>query len=310
MQLSIIIPSFNTKELLKRCLNSIFKETFKVSFEVIVVDNNSKDGSIEMVKKDFPQVRFIQLKENIGYGKANNMGARKSQGKWLLFLNSDTQILDRAIDKIFKQVSSDKFHQPKADQPMAEATSLAVGCQLLNVDGSIQPSAGYFPTLCRVWQTMIFIDDLPFIRDLLRPYQQTRKSFYIKKHEVDWVTGAFLIVKKDDFETVGGFDESYFMYAEEVDFCFRLKQNGVKVLYLPIGKVVHKKGGSSINGFEAAIIGEYKGLISFFKKYKPKWQLTVLKIGMVFGALLRIVLFGIIDWRKGVAYEKALKSID
>jgi len=299
MQLSIIIPSYNTKNLLKECLASIFVETGEVKFEVIVVDNHSQDGSGEMVKKEFPQVKLISLKKNVGFGKANNLGVKKAQGEWLLFLNSDTQIMNRAIDEIFREVSSDKF----------QATSLVVGCQLLNPDGTIQPSVGFFPNLGRVGATMFFLDDLPFFKRWLKPYQQDDIGFYHRQQEVDWVTGAFLLVKKKDFEEISGFDERIFMYAEEVDLCYRLKQKGAKVLYLPMGKITHHKGASSLDGFEAAVIGEYKGLINFFKKHRPPWQLAFLRVGLALGALLRIGLFGIIDGRKRQIYEKALSSL-
>ena len=299
MQVSIIIPSFNTKGLLKKCLASIFKETHKVKFEVIVVDNASSDGSVEMVRKEFPKVELIELDNNCGYGRANNLGVRQAKGDWLLLLNSDTKIVEGAIDGIFRAISQGKF---PVDDPV-------VGCKLVYPDHSFQQSAGYFPTLGRVIAMMLFLDDLPVLGQLFKSYQQSRPGFYRAGHEVDWVTGAFLLVKRKLFNSAGGFDENYFMYGEEVDFCYRLKKKGARVFYTPQTKVVHLKGGSSNQEFESAVIGEFKGLVSFFKKHRSLWQAVLLKLVLKGGSLLRIGIFGIIDKRKRVAYEKALQAV-
>lgn len=299
MDLSIIIPSYNTKELLRACLESIYRETKRVSFEVIVVDSASRDGSAVMVKKEFPKVKLLELGQNLGYGAANNAGVKRSQGEWLLLLNSDTQILEGAIDKLWQE----------AVPAGGQIKGTVFGCQLLNQDGSLQPSAGYFPNLGKVFSQMFFLDDLPLVKRFFHPYQQDQHHFYQKDQEVDWVTGAVLLLKKADFLTVGGFDEKIFMYAEEIDLCYRLKRLGRKVWYKSGAKVAHLKGGSSTDGFTAAVVGEYQGLVSFFRKHKPLWQLPILKILLASGALLRLGLFAIIDRRKKGAYEKAFKSL-
>ena len=300
MQLSVIILSFNTRQLLADCLQSLFRETKKTKFEVIVVDNNSQDGSPKMVKEKFPQVNLITLGKNYGFGKANNLGAEKAKVDWLLFLNSDTQILKGAIDKIFSYVRD----------MGSKAEEAVFGCQLLNADGSIQPSAGFFPTLSRVAMQMFFLDDLPILKNLVRPYQQNHLPFYRQEQAVDWVTGAFLLLKRDFFNKVKGFDEQIFMYAEEIDLCYRLKQMGADVKYTPIAQITHLKGGSSKDGFTAAVLGEYKGLISFFKKHRPLWQLPILKLLLGVGSLLRLGLFGMIDRKKVKAYVKSFQTLN
>lgn len=272
---------------------SIFRETKKIKFKVIVVDNGSKDGSPELVRKKFPQVKLIKLDKNIGFGKANNLGTKEARGDWLLFLNSDTVIKNGAIEKIFAWLQGREVD--------------VVGCKLQNKDGSLQQSVGFFPTLSRVFSMMFFIDDLPFFKGL--PYQQKNKKFYKKDQEIDWATGAFLLVKKDLFEKVGGFDEHFFMYAEEVDLCHRLKGKGARIWYTPRGEIIHLKGESSKDGFEAAVLGEFRGLISFFKKYRPFWQMPLLKFTLFSGALLRVLLFGIINREKAKTYAKTTKEI-
>jgi len=299
MQLSIIIPSFNTKSLLKKCLASVFKETSKVKFEVIVVDNASSDGSAEMVRKEFPKVKLIELDDNCGYGKANNLGVEQAKGDWLLLLNSDTKVIDGGIDRTFRVISQKKF---PVDAPV-------IGGKLVYPDYSFQQSVGYFPTLCRVIAMMLFLDDLPVLGQLFKPYQVSRPGFYRTEHEVDWVTGAFLLIKRKLFNSVGGFDDNYFMYGEEVDLCYRLKKKGARIFYTPETEVVHLKGGSSSQGFESAVIGEFKGLVSFFKKHRPLWQGVFLKLVLKGGSLLRIGIFGMIDKRKRVAYEKAFQAV-
>lgn len=294
-QLSIIIPSHNTKALLRRCLKSIYRQTKRVSFEVIVVDNRSQDGSPGLVKRAFPQVKLIQNRENLGFGKANNLGAARAKGDWLLFLNSDTQVISGAIDVLVRQAARGN-------------NKVVWGPKLLNRDGSLQPSVGYFPTLGRVAAQMVFLDDLPVFNYIIKPYQQTRSGFYKEEQAVDWVTGAALLVPPLLFHAVKGFDESYFMYAEEVDLCFRIKQEGGEVRYTPQAQIRHEKGASSRDGFTAAIVGEYRGLLSFFANHRPAWQLPLVKLLLGAGALLRLVVFGIINREKTDAYRQALNT--
>jgi len=296
MLLSIIIVSFNTKKLLEKCLESIFSQT-KADFEVIVVDNASKDASLEMVNKKFTQVKTVQNAENVGFGAANNQGAKVASGKWLLFLNSDTELTDNTIDTVFASINKDENSKSKV-----------YGCTLLNGDGSIQPSAGFFPTLGRVFAQLLFLDDLPFIKTTVNPYQQNWLGFYQKDREVDWITGAYLLLPKAKFAKVGGFDESIFMYGEEIDLCYRLKQNGISVTFLHKPRLFHYKGASSEDGFKAAVVGEYKGLVTFYKKHHPS-KLPLLKVALYLGALLRIAVFGIINQKKATAYRAALEVL-
>lgn len=294
MDLSIIIVSFNTKKLLKDCLESIFERTLGISFEVIIVDNNSSDGSPEMIKKEHSQVTLIRNKANLGFGKANNQGAREAKGKYLLFLNPDTLLIDNPINKIIDFVKKNE----KID---------ICGCKLLNKDKTLQPSVGFFPNLPRVFFWMFFIDDIPVIRNLIKPYHQKMASFYQKEREVDWVTGAFLVIKREVFDKIGGFDEQFFMYEEEVDLCFLAKKGGSRAFYTPVGQVIHLKGGQSVEGFQRAVLLEFQGLINFFKKHKPSWQLPILKVLLRLGAFLRFAIFGILlgNSEKKRIYEKA-----
>jgi GT2 family glycosyltransferase len=296
IKLSIIIPSFNTQKLLKDCLISIYQQTKNLSLEIIVVDNASKDKSINMVKNEFPKVKLIENKQNMGFAKANNQGIGQANGKYVLFLNSDTVILDNAISKSINFIEQQK----NVD---------ILGSKLLNKDKTLQPSAGFFPKLRRLFYMMFFIDDLPFINRFIKSYQMKNRSFYQKTQELDWVTGAFMLIKRKVLDKISGFDEDFFMYAEEIDLCFRAKKAGFKVWYYKDATTIHLKSKSSKKGFEASILGEYKGLKRFYKKHRPKWELPTLRLLLKIGAFLRILIFGIlkVDKNKKEVYEKAFK---
>jgi len=298
MELSIIIVNFNTRQLLFNCLKSIFTETKNISYEVIIVDNGSTDDSLSFVKKHFPQVKIITNKKNLGFAKASNQGVTIAKGKYLLFLNSDTLILNKAIEKSLKFI----IKNPQIN---------ILGCRLLNKDRSIQPSIGFFPQLKQLFLMMFFLDDIPFINRLMKPYQQSRIDFYCKTQEVDWVTGAFLLLSKKVINKIGGFDEDFFMYNEEVDFCYRAKKEGFKVWFYHEPEIIHLKGKSSQEGFKTAVLGEYQGLEKFYKKYQSSLANQQLRFLLKFGALLRIVVFGILkqDKYKQKTYEEAFKLV-
>lgn len=295
--LSIIIPNFNTKNLLKDCLTSIYQDNSGNFFEIIVVDNASQDRSLSMLKKNFSKVISIRNKTNLGYGRACNQGIKKAKGKYILLLNSDTLVPQ---DTLKKALSWIKKH-PQVD---------IVGCKLLNIDKSLQPSAGYFPTLLRLALMMLFIDDIPIIKTFTKSYQIRNNNFYEHEQEVDWVTGAFLLAPRQAMLRLNGFDQSIFMYAEEVDLCFRAKNKNMKVYYTPSFSIIHYKGKSSIDGFKAAILGEYKGILAFFKKYKSLSQTKVLKLILKTGALIRMLIFFVImDNTRRRIYEEAYKLV-
>lgn len=283
MDLSVIVVSYNTKNLLKQCLDSVFKYTKGINFEIIVVDNASKDGSVEMIEK--LQVKLIANQTNLGFAAANNQALRQAQGKYLLLLNSDTVLVENSLKKMIDWLEKNK----------------KVGissCQLVYEDNSLQRTGGYFPNLLRIFSWMFFIDDLPFLKEIIKPFHphESRTGwlssrYFQKQHFQDWVTGAFFLVRKKVVDQIGLLDEKFFMYVEEVEFCYRAKQAGWQVIYLPITKIVHlsQKSGTQAG----ARLGEYRGLIYFFKKHKPGWQLLILKIFLKAGALLRFLIFGI-----------------
>lgn len=259
MDLSIIIVNWNTRPLLERCLESIFRAKGDLSIEIFVVDNNSKDDSQEVLKKRFQgRVNLIFNNKNLGFAKANNQAAKKARGYFVLFLNPDTEILNS--DDLIKIVKLMRQNQDYG----------VVGCQLIGVDGEIQPSVRRFPTL--ISQILILLK-LHWLFPQLKPlsYYFAYDFDYQKLQEVDQVMGAFLMTRKEVLEKVGLFDENFFLWFEEVDFCKRVKEAGWKVIYYPEVKVLHHgaQSFSQILSFRKQRIFN-RSLIYYFKKHHSK----------------------------------------
>ena len=304
IDLSIVIVNFNTKELLKDCIESIIAKTKDLKYEVIVVDNASEDGSVELVRKFISKypVKLIANKKNLGFGKANNQGIKKAKGKYILLLNSDTLIKDNLLGEMVSWIDS---------HPAAGVTT----CALKNKDGSLQGTGGYFPHLFKVFAWMFFLEDIPLLDRLIKPFHPMHsqspiykgEGFFKKPHQRDWITGAFFLARKEAIDKAGVFDEDYFMYTEEVDLCWRIKKKGWQVWYLPQWSIIHYGGASSTSEF--ALLSEYKGIKIFYGKHKPDWQMPFLRLFLKGGALLRIVLFGLLKGGKTAKiYAKAFKK--
>jgi hypothetical protein len=283
--LSIIIPSFNTQDLLEVCLNSIVKFTKNCQYEIIIIDNASSYDVQKQINnfkiKTKTRVILIKNSSNLGFAKACNQGIKTSCGEFILFLNSDTKLVDNSLQKSLNFLNNNQNFD-------------ILGCQLLNSNKTIQPSAGFFPKLRQIFLMMFFIDDIPLINRLINPYHQNRISFYKKTQKVDWVTGAFLFARADVLKKINGFDEDYFMYAEEVDLCFRAKKSGFEVVYYPGAKIIHLKEASPREFSQKAVIAEFKGLKLFFSKNKPGWEMPFLRLFLKIGSLLRVLFFGIL----------------
>lgn len=245
MDLSIIIPSFNTKDLLDRCLSSIYSglKDSSLTFEIIVLDNASTDGSQPLLKEKYPRVIKIFNKDNIGYGKANNIGIRKAKGKYVLLLNSDIKVQNGAVNTLFESVS-------------AQAKIFAGG-KLLNEDGSPQDSCGPTYTLPVVALMLFGKGDSLHI---------TRYSPVTQK-KVDWVSGACLMGSKDAFLDLGLFDENIFMYMEEIDLLYRAHLKGYTTIFVPDACFIHTGAASSGNK-RRPVVNIYRGLLYFYRKHR------------------------------------------
>lgn len=302
MKLSVIIVSFNTRELLEKCLTSVYQSIvaggLSQDSEVIVVDNASRDASPQMIEKKFPQVRLIKNPKNLGFAAGNNQGIKSAKGDYYLLLNSDTVLRKDTLKLLLGEMKKN-------------ASLGVIGCKLLNKDNTIQPSAGFFPDLTRVFLWMTFLDDLLSRFLSIRPYHVENRNFYHKIQEVDWVTGACFLISRKAVEKAGLLDEKIFMYGEEVEWCYRIKYAGFRVEYYPQASIYHYKGQSSVKSEGAGIDQEYLAIIYFYKKHQQGWKLPAVRLLLASGALLRLFVFGIIGRYRGRVsfYAKALKMV-
>lgn len=231
MELSIIIVNWNSKDYLQKCIASILDSKIEATYEIVVIDGGSFDGSGEMLRQCYPQVKFIQSEINVGFAKANNIAFKASSGSYVLFLNPDTQVVVPAIDILFEQM-----------QKLLKVG--AIGCKLLNADGSIQTSCiQSFPTILNQLLNSEFLRAL-FPKSRLWG-MELLFSATNEPAEADMLSGACIMMRRETFKQVGCFSEEYFMYAEDVDLCYKVKQAGYRNYYVPNAKIFHFGGGSS-----------------------------------------------------------------
>jgi hypothetical protein len=241
--LSIIIVSFNTKEITQKCLLSLKKNFihYPVDHEVIVVDNNSQDGTAEMLldleKKYLGKLHVFLSKKNLGFGKGNNLGLEKSQGKYILYLNSDAIVTDIDFCDLIKLMELQK-----------DVGALTV--KVVLPTGEIDPASHRgFPTLWRSFTYFLglekFFKNVPLLNKLFGGYHLVNLNLD-EIHEVDVITGAFLFTKKEIIATFGGFDKDYFAYGEDIEMAFQIKKIGYKIIYYPLWKVLHLKSVSGL----------------------------------------------------------------
>jgi GT2 family glycosyltransferase len=221
MDLSIIIVTWNVSDCLKQCLDSIFRNQEDLALEVILIDNNSSDNTIDLVKRDFPQVKLIANSKNLGFAKACNQGLAIAQGKFLLLLNPDTKIIGDCLKKVIE------FMDKNSQVGIA-------GCQILNPDNTLQPSVRNFPNfLVHIGMMFKLHHFIPFTHYFAREFD------YHQTSDVEQIMGAFMMIKRSAFNQLGYMDEKYFLWFEEVDYCYQAKEKGIKVVYTPVGKIIH-----------------------------------------------------------------------
>ena len=282
VDLSIVIVNWNVCDLLRRCLHSIFSNLQSpISSQVVVVDNGSSDGSVEMVRAEFPTVHVIANTENRGFPAANNQGLAVAQGRYILLLNPDTEIVGDGLATLLA------FADAHPDVGM-------VGPQLLYPDGSIQSSRRRFPTLATAFFESTWLQ--PYApRRLLERYELLDQSDTVVQ-DVDWLYGAALMARREAIEQVGPMDESFFMYSEELDWCRRFRETGWRVVYLPAAQIIHHEGKSSEQVVAARHIHFQTSKVRYFRKYH----------GRVTAEALRLFLLVSYVWQLGVEGAKWL----
>ena len=227
--LSIVVISYSTIEMTRECLASIARFSGDLSVQTIVVDNNSLDGSVSMIKSEFPEIVLIENLENKGFAAANNQGFARCRGKYVLLLNSDTVILGSVLKDSVDFLSS----HPDVG---------AMGCQVLNPDHSIQRTCSGFPTLFRLFIMTLALDrirGLKFLDSYLMRWWSRDNE-----REVGVISGCYLMIRKEVLAEVGLLDERFFFFGEETDWCRRIREAGWKLNFAPVGKIIHYGGGS------------------------------------------------------------------
>ena len=280
--LSIIIVSYNTRELLAGCLESLRRVRDEVEFEVLVVDNASADGSAKMVRDRFPEARLIEAGRNAGFAAANNMGLAQAKGKFLFFLNPDTLVPRGTLVQLTRHLSP--ALSPQVVGKGGNKTAV-VGARLVNADGTGQASVFEFPNLWRE-----FWNFLPEIKSVLQTLGRAVLAFLpihvnhsTEPQRVGCVSGAAMMVRAVAIREVGGFDEGFFLYHEERDLCYRLAAKGWEIWTVPSATVIHfdaQASGYKPSRFPREPILSYRvlGMERLYRKHRPGWQHRVWRL--------------------------------
>jgi hypothetical protein len=277
LDLSVIIVNWNVKELLRECLNSIQGQFGGLNGEVIVVDSASSDGSQAMVKEEFPWVRLIASDENLGYPRGNNLGITASSGRHVLILNPDTVLLNNTLPVMVDYLNN-------------HIDVGVVGPQLLNPDGSVQSSRRRFPTLLTGLFESTWLE--PLVPDSLLARYYVLDLPDDEENDVDWVTGACMMVPRRILDHVGLFDEAYFMYSEELDLCRRVCVAGWRIVYLPEAQVVHHVGKSSEQAVTARHVNFQQAKLRYFRKHHGRLAAGTLRLFLLANYAWQIALEG------------------
>jgi N-acetylglucosaminyl-diphospho-decaprenol L-rhamnosyltransferase len=276
-EVAVVIVSFNTRDDLLRCLQSL--AVVRTPLEVVVVDNASADGSAEAVRRDFPRARLLENPANEGYARANNRGWRAATAPFVLLLNSDAEVRAGALETLLEVLKS-------------RPTVGLVGPRTVGSDGALQVSSGPDLTPWAEWRQ----------RRLVRGVQAGDRvalaraaARYSVEHEPRWVSGSCLLTRRAHLESVGGLDEAFFLYEEDVDLCVRIGGLGYRVLFTPAAEVLHHKGRSMAQAPERARLEYHRSHLLYYRKHHGGWRVAFLRVylavlGIRDPALLRLAL--------------------
>ncbi len=275
--LTIVVVSWNVRELLRACLAAIGRGRGELALQVVVVDNASADGSAEMVAADFPWVELVASAQNAGFPAGNNLGLARARGRHVLLLNPDTEVVGDALSTLVAYLD-------------AHPDVGVVGPQLLNADGTVQSSRRRFPTPATAFFTASWLQ--PFAPRRVLDHYYVRDRPDDETSDVDWVVGAAMMVRQSVVQQVGPLDAAYFMYSEELDWCRRIRDAGWRVVYLPAARVVHHVGKSSEQAVAARHINFERAKLRYFRKYHGRLLCAALRLFLLGNYLVQIGLEG------------------
>ncbi len=283
--LSVIILSYNTKDITHRCLLKL-EEAKKYcekrlgnNVEIIVLDNASKDGSLEMLRNDHPNINLIPSKENTGFSKGNNIAIKQSKNPFILLLNSDVYVEE---DSLYKALAYFRVN----------LNCDVLGARLNNTSGKLQPSAGNLPNPLNIIFWILGLSLIPVVGTIIPPFHPKEKSYFSKAHRVGWIMGAFFMLKREIFEKTSGFDENLFMHMEEIEWCRRIHTKGYKIWYVPQVEVIHLHGASTNFDLKSSFLNELRGIKYYLKKHFPSFYFPT-RLILVLGLILRIIAFSL-----------------
>jgi GT2 family glycosyltransferase len=277
--LSIIIVSWNCRDFLEQCLQSLRDSGFCAPYEVIVVDNSSSDGTAALVGQRFPEVRLFVNADNVGFAAANNQGMRRSSGRYILLLNPDTTVLPGVLDGLLQFMDS-------------HPESTVAGPVLLKSDRTPQNAGVRFPTNGNILAEALFLDRL-FPRSRLFGRHKELYEDPSKPREIDVVHGAAMMVRREALGMAGGLDEDFFVYFEETDWCWRIKEAGGRVHYSAIGSIIHHGGSETGHYDERRLVYYHRSLLHFYRKHYAWWRLLLLRPILLLRSLIRIGVWGL-----------------
>jgi GT2 family glycosyltransferase len=291
---SVIIVSYNTASLTLKCVKHVLDSVglAKTQLEIIVVDNNSSDNTAQLLSSSYPDIKVISSKKNLGFGGGNNLGVSNAKGDYILLLNTDAFLQPDSLSRLLDFLQNNQ-------------NLLAVAPMLAYDDGKLQQSLGYFPTPLRVVGWMWGLDKLPLTKTLFpTPYHQYDLSKYKSDLSPDWLMGACVLLRKSAYQSVSGFDETIFMYGEEVELFYRLKKKYPNQMLRLLTTVVvtHLGSYSSDAANTSRLLSELDGIITFYNLHFPKLTWAI-KIVISIGVILRIILFSLIPSRQRIVRQ-------
>jgi GT2 family glycosyltransferase len=286
LDLSIIIVNYNTCKLTLDALNSIYDSTTNYSYEVILIDNHSSDSSVDTIRAAHPHITLIDNQANVGFSRANNQGIRIAQGRYILLLNSDTLLESNTIQTMIQFMDA---------HPQAGAS----GCKLVLTDGSLDKACKRgFPTPSAAFYYITGLSKRFPNNPKFNQYQLGHLNEN-EHHQVDSLVGAFMLVRRTTIDQIGLLDEEYFMYGEDIDWCYRMKEAGWEIHYYPMTRITHLKGASSRRKPLKIIYEFYRAMYLFHHKhYRKRYNVIVNAviyagiIASLLGAVLKNKLFG------------------
>lgn len=283
LELSIVISSYNTRDLLKKTLVSVYKKIKNINFEVILIDDASSDETSEMIKKYFPKIKNITNNTNLGYSKNYNMGTRKARGEYILHLNSDVEFLN--AEPLREAIAFMKNHRNVG----------LIGCKILKADGRLElPCRRSFPTPMNVFFQSVGLSKI-------FPKNKFFGNYYLtyldenKVTEVDCIMGAFMLIKREAIRKIGYLDENFFIYGEDIDFCYRTRKAGWKIIYFPELVIKHIHGGTT-NKFRLKYIWHFHyAMFQYYNKHFARKRSLFFNLMVYIGIIVRFTGNALLD---------------